>query len=123
GLTQEAVGQPRGMAVQLRVNMEQISEDGTAIPTGGTLRAFSPPGGPGIRVETFGYAGYRTTSAFDSLLAKVIAFAPSGNLRDVLARGYRALSEFRIDGIETNIGFLQSLLRLPEVEAAAFSTG
>ncbi len=123
GLSQDAIGRPRGMAVQLRVNMEQVSADGTAMPTGGTLRAFSPPGGAGIRVETFGYTGYRTTSAFDSLLAKVIAFAPSGNIRDVLARGYRALSEFRIEGLETNIGFLQSLMRLPEVEEGHTTTG
>ncbi len=123
GLTQAAVGRPRGMAVQLRVNMEQIADDGTAVPSGGTLRAFSPPGGAGVRVETFGYPGYRTTSAFDSLLAKVIAFAPSGQLRDVLTRGYRALSEFHIDGLDTNIGFLQSLMQLAEVRDGRMTTG
>ncbi|MFX6006662.1 hypothetical protein ABTF07_19005, partial [Acinetobacter baumannii] len=90
--------------------MERIGPDGAATPTGGTLRAFDPPGGAGIRVETSGYAGYRTTTSFDPLIAKVIAFAPSGRLEDALGRAYRALSEFRIDGVGTNQGFLQSLI-------------
>ncbi|TNE36973.1 MAG: carbamoyl-phosphate synthase large subunit, partial [Alphaproteobacteria bacterium] len=123
GLTQESIGRPRGMALQMRVNMERIAADGGALPTGGTLLAFGPPGGAGIRIESFGYAGYQTTSAFDSLLAKVIAFAPSGKLSDALLRGYRSLSEFRIDGIETNLSFLQSLLRLPEVREGRLDTG
>ncbi|MBO0334737.1 hypothetical protein J0X12_14010 [Sneathiella sp. CAU 1612] len=123
GLTQENIGRPRGMAVQMRVNMERISADGTTMPTGGTLRAYGPPGGAGIRVESFGYSGYKTTSAFDSLLAKVIAFAPSGKLNDVLSRGYRALSEFHIEGVETNLGFLQSLLQRPETRAGDMDTG
>ncbi|MGL4287865.1 MAG: biotin carboxylase N-terminal domain-containing protein, partial [Phreatobacter sp.] len=123
GLTQEAVGRPRGMAVEIRINMERIGPDGAATPTGGTLRAFDPPGGAGIRVETSGYAGYRTTTSFDPLIAKVIAFAPSGRLEDALGRAYRALSEFRIDGVGTNQGFLQSLIMRPEVIAGAFDTG
>ena len=123
GLTQESVGRPRGMALQMRVNMERIAADGTAMPSGGTLRVFAPPGGAGIRVESFGYTGYRTTSAFDSLLAKVIAFAPSGKLTDTLLRGYRALSEFHVDGVETNLSFLQSLLQLPTVKEGQLDTG
>ncbi|QCI66604.1 acetyl-CoA carboxylase family protein [Phreatobacter stygius] len=123
GLSQDAVGRPRGMAVELRINMERIGPDGSAAPTGGTLRAFDPPGGSGIRVESFGYAGYRTTTSFDPLLAKVIAFAPSGRLEDALGRAYRALSEFRIEGVGTNQGFLQSLIMRPEVIAGAFDTG
>ena len=78
GLSQDGV-QTRGVAVQLRVNMERMAADGGATPAGGTLAAFDPPGGAGIRVETFGYAGYRTATSFDSLLAKVIAHAPAGN--------------------------------------------
>ena len=67
--------QPRGHAIQLRVNMETMTEDGSAKPGGGTLTVFEPPSGPGVRVDTYGYAGYRTNPNFDSLLAKVIVQA------------------------------------------------
>ncbi|MCZ0734863.1 acetyl-CoA carboxylase family protein [Phreatobacter sp. AB_2022a] len=123
GLTQEAVGKPRGLAVQLRVNMERIGPDGAATPTGGTLTAFDPPGGAGIRVESFGYAGYRTSASFDSLIAKVIAFTPTGRLEDALVRADRALAEFRIGGVGTNKAFLRGLIQRPDIRAGAFDTG
>ncbi len=53
----------RGFAIQLRVNLETMDADGTTIPSGGTLAAFDPPSGPGLRIDTFGYAGYRTSAA------------------------------------------------------------
>lgn len=123
GLRQDEIGRPRGMAIELRVNMERIGADGDAVPTGGTLRAFDAPGGAGIRVESFGYPGYRTSASYDSLLAKLIAFVPSGRLADALQRGYRALCEFRIEGVATNLGFLQNLITRPEVVAGDFDTG
>ena len=69
------------------------------------------PSGPGLRVDTFGYAGYTTSPNFDSLLAKLIAHSPGGSLEDALKRAYRGLCEFKIDGVATNIGFLQALQR------------
>jgi acetyl/propionyl-CoA carboxylase alpha subunit/acetyl-CoA carboxylase carboxyltransferase component len=121
GLSQEAVV-ARGMAVQARINMERVVADGSALPTGGALSAFDPPGGAGIRVESFGYSGYRTTASFDSLLAKLIVFAPSGRWEDARAKLERALGGFRIAGVETNRGFLMSLLADAEVAAGAFDT-
>jgi acetyl/propionyl-CoA carboxylase alpha subunit/acetyl-CoA carboxylase carboxyltransferase component len=117
GLKQKSVPRPRGYAMQLRVNMESMQSDGTARPTGGTLSAFDPPAGRGIRVDSFGYAGYRTSPSFDPLLAKVIAHSSSDNFTDVVQRAYRALCEFRIEGVATNIGFLQNLLCHPSVES------
>lgn len=122
-LQQSDIPRPRGVAMQLRVNMETMRPDGSTKPSGGTLQVFEPPGGRGIRVDTFGYAGYATTPSFDSLLAKVIVHAPSGELADVVQRAYRALCEFRIEGVATNIGFLQSLLRHPAVIGNAVDTG
>jgi acetyl/propionyl-CoA carboxylase alpha subunit/acetyl-CoA carboxylase carboxyltransferase component len=122
GLAQADIA-TRGMAVQVRVNMERVAADGSAVPTGGTLAAFDPPGGAGIRIETFGYSGYRTTTSFDSLLAKVIAYSPSGRWEDARAKVARALSEFRIAGVETNRTFLQNLLDDPDVMAGRFDTG
>jgi acetyl/propionyl-CoA carboxylase alpha subunit len=122
GLMQSAVPAPRGMAMQVRVNMETMAADGSARPAGGVLATFEPPGGPGVRVDSFGYAGYRTSPRFDSLLAKVIVHAPSGKLPDAINRACRALSEFRIAGVSTNIGFLQTLLRHPDVQACRVHT-
>jgi acetyl/propionyl-CoA carboxylase alpha subunit/acetyl-CoA carboxylase carboxyltransferase component len=122
GLQQADVPPPRGYAIQLRINMEAINPDGTSRPAGGTLRAFEPPSGPGIRVDTFGYAGYTTVQRFDSLLAKLIVHTNDKNYADAARRAYRALSEFRIDGVVTNIPFLQSILQRPEFALNDFTT-
>jgi acetyl/propionyl-CoA carboxylase alpha subunit/acetyl-CoA carboxylase carboxyltransferase component len=113
GLKQAQIPEPRGFAMQMRINMESMGADGVAKPTGGTLSAFEPPSGPGLRTDTFAYAGYTTNPNFDSLLAKLIAHS-STNFSDLVAKTYRALCEFRIEGVPTNIGFLQNLLRHPE---------
>jgi len=122
GLTQVAVPTPRGFAMQLRVNMEVMDEFGATRPTGGTLGVFDPPSGPGVRIDTFGYAGYRTSAAFDSLLAKVIVHAPSPRWSDVVAKAARTLREFRINGVDTNIAFLQAVLAHPDFVANRIST-
>ncbi len=122
GLDQKSIPAPRGIAVQLRVNMETINADGSVRPAGGTLTAFEPPIGPGIRVDAFGYSGYATNPRFDSLLAKVIVHAKSGDLADVAGRAYRALSEFRIVGAPTNISLLQAILQHPAFQRGTFDT-
>lgn len=113
---------PRGHAIQLRVNMEKMTASGDVMPSGGTLAAFDPPTGRGIRVDTFGYAGFRTSPAFDSLLAKLIVHNPSTDYADAVARAYRALCAFRIEGVATNAGFLQNLLQHPDVVANTIDT-
>ncbi len=117
GLLQADVPKPRGFAMQVRINMETMGADGTAKPSGGTLTAFEAPSGSGLRVDSFAYAGYTTNPRFDSLLAKLIAHSPSSEFADVVRKTYRALCEFRIEGVSTNVGFLQSLLRHPEFAA------
>lgn len=121
GLRQQDIAPPRGFALQLRVNMEEIGADGTARPGGGTITGFDPPGGPGVRVDGFGHAGYRTVASFDSLLAKLVVASPGG-FAAALARARRALDEFRIEGIATNLAFLRALLSRPEVAASAVTT-
>ena len=108
--------EPQGFAMQLRVNMETMDASGEARPAGGTLATFEPPTGPGLRVDTFGYRGYRTSPHYDSLLAKLIVHG-RGDYATTVRRGYRALCQFRIEGVDTNIGFLQNLLRRDEVVA------
>lgn len=110
GLLQADVPSPRGFAIQLRVNMETMDAEGNAKPAGGVLSVFEPPSGPGVRVDTFGYAGYRTSPNFDSLLAKLIVHSRSKDYADAVRRAERAASEFRIEGVATNIPFLRALL-------------
>ena len=122
GLDAPGIARPRGYAVQARVNMETIGPDGSIRPAGGTLTVYEAPSGPGVRTDGFGYAGYRTSNAFDSMLAKVIAHAPSPNFADAVGRAIRALSEFRIDGVGTNIPFLRNVLAHADFASGAVHT-
>ena len=122
GLLQVDVPAPRGVAIQARINMETMQADGATWPSSGTLSAFVPACGPGIRVDTFGYAGYTPSGRFDALLAKLIAYHPSGRFEYAVSRLQRALAEFRVDGVAVNIPFLQRLLRHPAFRSAAFHT-
>ena len=113
---------PRGHAIQVRINAETLDASGQPHPSTGTLTAFEPPNGPGVRVDTCGYAGYRPNPRFDSLLAKLIVHAPRGTYAQALAQTYRALCEFRIEGLATNKRLLQDLLTDAEVQANAVHT-
>ena len=123
GLASGAGPVPRGMAMQLRINVETMQPDGAARPGGGVLATFEPPSGPDIRVDGYGYAGYATNPNYDSLLAKLIVFARSGRVEDVTAKGYRALCEFNIAGAPTNVGFLQAVLLDADVRAGTVDIG
>ncbi|MFH1736869.1 MAG: biotin carboxylase N-terminal domain-containing protein, partial [Actinomycetota bacterium] len=95
-----------GHAIEFRINAEDPHADFK--PTGGTVEFYSPPGGPGVRVDTHIYSGYRVPTQYDSLLAKLIVW---GRDRDeAVARGRRALDELRIDGFITTVPFHKWLL-------------
>ncbi|HUO06469.1 MAG TPA: carboxyl transferase domain-containing protein [Candidatus Binataceae bacterium] len=117
GLAQAEIAPPSGFAIQARINMESMGVDGSVRPAGGILTVFEPPSGPGLRVDSFAYAGYSTSPNFDSLLAKLIAHSRSSNFADAVNKTYRALCEFRIEGVSTNLQFLQNLLRHPDFVA------
>src|SRR5262249_23568139 len=85
------------------------------------LEAFEVPTGPGVRTDTCGYAGYRPSPSFDSLLAKIVVKS-AGDFPTVLARAYRALGEFRVQGVATNVAFLQNLLRHPALATYRVTT-
>ena len=122
GLDNPEVSVPRGYAIQARVNMESMGADGSLRPSSGTLTAYEAPSGPGVRTDGFGYGGYQTSLLFDSLLAKVIGHSLSDNFADAIARTSRALSEFRIEGVETNIAFLQRILAHPDFVTGSIDT-
>ena len=122
GLDNPDAHSPRGYAIQARVCMETIREDGTILPASGTITAYEAPSGPGVRTDGFGYSGYRTSLLFDSLLAKVIGHSSSSDFGDAITRTSRALSEFRIEGVDTNIGLLQSILADADFAAGRIHT-
>ncbi len=122
GMAQQDVPAPRGYAIQLRINMEAMQPNGGALPSGGTLTAYEPPSGPGVRVDGFGYAGYRTSPSFDSLLAKLVVRTVGPDYAAAVARCGRAAAEFRIEGVATNLPFLRALLADADIIANAITT-
>ena len=107
-------GKPTGYAIQCRINMETISKKGKFKPSGGVISVYEPPNGPGIRVDGFGYAGYQTSTRYDSLLAKLIVHSRSRDYSTAVKKTYRALTEFRLEGFEINLAFLSNLLTLKD---------
>ncbi|MEJ2087380.1 MAG: carboxyl transferase domain-containing protein, partial [Gammaproteobacteria bacterium] len=110
---QQAVGRPSGYAIQARV----VSQ-GT-----GTICAYREPSGAGIRVDGNGYAGYRPPPQFDPLLAKVVVTGSRGaDFATVVDRMHRALGEFHVGGLPTNLMLLRQILALDEVRAGELRT-
>ncbi|RZK96070.1 MAG: ATP-grasp domain-containing protein [Rhodococcus sp. (in: high G+C Gram-positive bacteria)] len=103
----------RGIAIQARVNMETMRPDGQAVPAAGTLSVFSPPTGPGVRVDTYGRPGLSPSPRYDSLLAKVIVHSRGVSFPTAARKAEAALAEFVIEGVPTNIGFLRAILTDP----------
>ena len=121
----EVIGEPaarRGIAIQARVNMEPFTADGSVVPTAGTLTVFSPPSGPGVRVDTYGRPGLVTSPRYDSLLAKVITHVQGSSLQAALRKARIALGEFGIEGVRTNIGFLRELLSDSQIQSGWVTT-
>ena len=119
GLVQAQIPAPRGCAIQFRVNMESMGAQEHAGATDHLL-TFETPCGPGVRVDTFAYAGFAPSHRFDSLIAKLIVTGAS--FEAAASRGYRALCEFRIEGLAHNLTFLRNLARHPEFLASRITT-
>lgn len=102
--------QPTGFAIQARINMETPGKKGLFKPTGGVIKQFQPPTGPGIRVDTFAYSGYQTSTRYDSLLAKLIVHSRSSELGTCAFKTGKALDNFSIEGFKVNLPFLKTLI-------------
>ncbi|OBF22867.1 carbamoyl-phosphate-synthetase [Mycobacterium kubicae] len=121
----EIIGEPaarRGIAIQTRVNAESIAADGSVLPTSGTLTVFTPPSGPGVRVDTYGRAGLTISPRYDSLLAKVVTHVHGSSFPAAVRKARTALAEFSIEGIGTNLTFLRELLGSGEIESGSVTT-
>jgi acetyl-CoA carboxylase biotin carboxylase subunit len=107
----------RGHAIECRINAEDPK---TFAPWPGAITEYHPPGGGGVRVDSGVYGGWRVPSTYDSLIAKVIAHAPTR--LDAIAKMRVALDEFIVGGIRTNIPLHQALLKDAEVVSGTMST-
>lgn len=108
-----------GHAIECRINAENPAKGFR--PSPGRIVSLHMPGGPGIRIDSAVYQGYEITPHYDSMIAKLIAYAPT---REQAVRKMRwALAEFIVDGVDTNIDFQLSLLKNPDIEAGRYDIG
>ncbi len=109
---------PRGHALEARLTAEIPEQDFT--PSTGRISEWTPPGGPGVRVDSHLYTGYSVPPYYDPLLAKIIAYAPTREM--AVARLHRALLETRIAGVHTCREFLLRILDTNEFRQGKVST-
>jgi acetyl-CoA carboxylase biotin carboxylase subunit len=108
---------PRGHAIEFRINAE---DPVTFAPSPGTITTFHLPGGPGVRVDTAAYSGWKIPPYYDSLIAKLIVHGR--DREEALARGRRALELFIVEGVKTTIPLHLRLLDDPDMRHGSFST-
>lgn len=97
----------RGWAIECRVNAEEPLND--FAPSPGRIKRYRSPGGPGIRVDSGVYAGYVIPPYYDSMISKVVAMGR--DRKEAIARMERALYEYIVTGVKTNINFHVAVLR------------
>ncbi len=122
GMEQSQIHFRPGFAIELRLNAETLDSEGRPQASHGVIESYELPSGPGVRVDTAGYSGLRVNPRFDPLLAKLVVYSPSQNFEDLLARSLRALSEFHIGGVSTNIPLLERLLQHPDFRSGCIYT-
>lgn len=99
-----------GHAIECRINAED--PDKNFMPSPGMITDYLPPGGIGVRVDSAAYTGYAVNPFYDSMIAKLIVWAPSRD--EAILRMRRALGEFKIAGVKTTLAFHERLLEHPE---------
>jgi acetyl-CoA carboxylase biotin carboxylase subunit len=109
--------QARGHAIEFRVNAEDPE---TFAPSPGVITTFHVPGGPGVRVDTAAYSGWKIPPYYDSLIAKLVVHGR--DREEAMMRGKRALELFIVEGVKTTIPLHLKLLDDPEFRHGRFST-
>ncbi|HUG41983.1 MAG TPA: acetyl-CoA carboxylase biotin carboxylase subunit [Longimicrobiales bacterium] len=110
--------QLRGHALECRINAEDPARN--FAPSPGTITIWHAPGGPGVRVDSHAYQGYRVPPNYDSLLGKLIVHA--NDRGEAIVRMRLALESFIVEGVHTTIPFLLDLLHDPAVVAGEVDT-
>jgi acetyl-CoA carboxylase, biotin carboxylase subunit len=118
GLPATGRAELRGHAIEFRINAEDPEHDFRPAP--GTVTRFRPPLGPGVRVDTHVFEGYRIPPFYDSLIAKVIVWAEDRPA--ALARARRALTELELDGIPTTRDLGLAILESPAFQSGEYTT-
>ncbi|KMQ51922.1 Biotin carboxylase of acetyl-CoA carboxylase [Chitinispirillum alkaliphilum] len=108
-----------GHSIECRINAENPQNN--FIPSPGKITHLVLPGGPGVRVDSHIYAGYKIPHQYDSLIAKIIVHAP--NRPEAIARMRRALSEFQVEGIETTIPLHKKIMNNEVFNGGKYNTG
>lgn len=107
-----------GWAIECRINAEDPYTN--FIPSTGVLNSVIPPSGPGVRVDTGVYAGFEISPFYDSLISKLICWGETRG--EAILRMRRALEEYRILGVKTNIPFHQNIMDSHRFIAGSFDT-
>ena len=115
---QEAV-KLTGHAIECRINAENPAKDFRPCP--GRIVSLHMPGGPGIRIDSAVYQGCEIPPFYDSMIAKLIAYAPTRE--EALMKMKWALAEFIVEGVDTNIDFQLNLIKDADVEAGRYDIG
>ena len=123
GLEPGRVPAPRGHAIQWRLNAESRDAQGRVLASEGRLTRWQPPGGLGVRVDSHAHAGMAAVPQFDSLLAKLVVHTPGADFADTLVRSRRALAQWGVEGLATNLPLLQALAARPELASNQVDTG
>ena len=110
----------RGFAIQARINLETLDADGLPRPSAGAIRSFALPFGPGVRVDTYGYAGSRVSPRYGSLIAKVIG--RGDDFSTAAQRCATALAEFDIGGVATNLDLTHAIVTDADFASGHFDT-
>lgn len=108
----------RGHSIECRINAED--PEFNFRPSAGEITVFHPPGGHGVRLDTHAYSGYRIPPHYDSMIAKLIVYAPTR--KEAISKMKRALQEFIIEGIKTTIPYHIQLMDDPNFLAGKFTT-
>ncbi len=108
----------RGHAMEGRVNAEDPARGFQPAP--GTITAYREPGGLGVRVDSAAYPGWTIPTEYDSLIAKLVVWAPTRN--EAIARMRRAIDEYAIDGVPTTLPLLRALCDSDLVKTARYGT-
>jgi acetyl-CoA carboxylase biotin carboxylase subunit len=110
---------PRGHAIEARIYAEDPARN--FLPSPGTIQYLSTPSGPWIRDDSGVYAGYPVSTFYDPMISKLSAWAPTRP--EAIQRLHRALGEYVVKGITTNIQFLQAVLEHPQFVSGDYDTG
>ncbi len=111
--------QLKGHAIECRINAED--PDRNFLPAPGEINGYITPGGFGVRVDSHVYSGYKIPPYYDSLLSKLICWAPTRE--EARRRMYRALKEYVITGVKTTLPFYQDLIENEVFISGNFDTG